>query len=1138
MTQDSLIGKLFGKYRVVEPLGSGGMGMLFKAFQLNLERFVAIKLMLTHLTGAREFLDRFEQEAKSIAALNHPNIVQVYDYDIEDTTAYIVMELIEGQSLSSLLDQYAQGGGRIPLQQCLQVGIQMAQALAYAHQANIIHRDIKPGNIMLRRDGRAILTDFGLAKITTQTSRTREGVTVGTPAYMAPEQAMGQPGDPRSDLYSLGVVLYEMAAGQLPFQAPTPMAIVLKHLQEIPSSPRNLVPDIPTALDRAILRCLEKDPADRYPTAGELLLALQNIQLAPDSSYGSASPVSPWEEAGPTTQPPAPISVIRPPEPALPPQTADFIGREQEMAQYAGQFARRRPVIISGMPGTGKTAVAAALANQVSDPAHTFWHTFHAGESINALIWNLAGYLAWRGQEDLWNTLQSSQPNGTQPPPQVMLDYVCQLLSGKPRSGHTRPDTLPSEIHLLCLDDLHHIAGDPLFDHFAARLEALAAGGAARILIVTERRLPVLEGSQTIVPLEGLSPHDARQLLAQRGVNLSDQQFSSLYAATQGFAQLLVLVVDALCHGADAARLLNRLPDSEKLEDYLIQAVDAGLNEEDRAVMAAIAVLGRFPATRDAISAVLDGQSVRRTINELASRYLIAGQEGEQGREYSLHPLVRRFYYTLLGRRPQQEMHRLAAGFYLREERDPLRAAYHLKQGGDEAAALDQIEQGLVPILNRGQAGTLLEVLDGVALDGAETRAAARARLARGQALAFIGQQAAARAQYEQAGHLLKDQPGTSEVRQLQARLCLGMGELLQNDHPHEAADWLRFGLQVVESEQRLLGAAIHIRLGRVHAILGEMCPAVEHLEIGLNILPPEPSRLLISALGNLGNIYSIQGQSARGWQCYQRVLEMAAQIKDHWLEVDVRLNLGIELYYAGRMREAEAYYQQALKIAQGIGRLEQQLRAHSLLGGVYTRLGQYETAQEHLDICIAEARHHGMDDKLVYALPDLADVLLRQGRAAEAAAMLEEAARLAAETGAGTAEVLPQILRLQALVFLMNDQLPAALDHANQSVALARQVESDVDEGVGLRVRGQAQRALCAWADAADSFNHSLKILENRDPYEAARTRFYWGQMMMVTGERAGSLALLRQASDEFKRLEARRDQEMVESLIQISNG
>jgi serine/threonine protein kinase len=227
-----LINKTLGKYRIVEHVGSGGMAEVYKAYQPSLDRYVAIKVLHSFLADEEDFLARFQREAKIVATLRHPNIVQVYDFDAEDNVYYMVMEFIDGPSLKARLQEMAQEDQRLPSEEAIRIVAAIADALDYAHQRGMVHRDIKPANIMFAQDEQVILTDFGIAKIMNVTGLTVSGAMIGTPAYMAPEQGMGQTGDERADIYSLGVVLYQLVTSHLPFEANTPLGVVFKHIND------------------------------------------------------------------------------------------------------------------------------------------------------------------------------------------------------------------------------------------------------------------------------------------------------------------------------------------------------------------------------------------------------------------------------------------------------------------------------------------------------------------------------------------------------------------------------------------------------------------------------------------------------------------------------------------------------------------------------------------------------------------------------------------------------------------------------------------------------------------------------------------------------------------------------------------
>jgi len=260
-----MIGSSLGPYRIVEPLGRGGMAAVYKAYQPSLDRYVAIKVLPAHLTGEPGFAERFKREARAVAKLEHPHILAVHDYGQEGDLTYIAMRYVEGGTLKDLLGK--------PLELHLIVDLigQIAEALDHAHEHGIIHRDVKPSNVLLDRGNWALLTDFGVARMVEATQQlTGTGVGVGTPAYMSPEQGQGKKVDRRSDVYSLGVVLYEMLTGRVPFEAETPLAVVWKHVNEPLPLPRSINPEIPEAVERVVLKAMAKAPGDRYEKAFEL----------------------------------------------------------------------------------------------------------------------------------------------------------------------------------------------------------------------------------------------------------------------------------------------------------------------------------------------------------------------------------------------------------------------------------------------------------------------------------------------------------------------------------------------------------------------------------------------------------------------------------------------------------------------------------------------------------------------------------------------------------------------------------------------------------------------------------------------------------------------------------------------------
>jgi serine/threonine-protein kinase len=270
---DSLIDTLFdGRYRIQRKLGAGGMADVYLAEDQELGRRIAIKILNSRHGNDDQFIERFRREAKNAAALNHPNIVSIYDRGEAEDTYYIAMEFLDGRTLKELIVSR----GAAPINVAIEYARQILSALRFAHRHGIVHRDIKPHNVLVDGEGRVKVTDFGIARAGTS-QMTETGSIVGTAQYLSPEQAKGGEVDPRSDLYSLGVVLYELLTGKTPFDGETPVEIAMKHLSTAPKPPSKLRPDIPPELDMVVLRALAKNPDERYQSADQMEADLERV---------------------------------------------------------------------------------------------------------------------------------------------------------------------------------------------------------------------------------------------------------------------------------------------------------------------------------------------------------------------------------------------------------------------------------------------------------------------------------------------------------------------------------------------------------------------------------------------------------------------------------------------------------------------------------------------------------------------------------------------------------------------------------------------------------------------------------------------------------------------------------------------
>jgi serine/threonine-protein kinase len=327
------------RYRLIEQIGEGGMATVYRALDMRLGRTVAIKILHPEFARDQPFLQRFQQEAEFAASLGaHPNIVAIFDIGHDGGLPYIVMELIEGRTLKDLIREWAP----FSVDEAFSVGRQVASALDFAHKRGLVHRDIKPQNIMVTGDGAAKVTDFGIAQSVSASQLTRTGMVIGTVHYFSPEQAQGRPAAPASDIYSLGVILYEMLTAHLPFDAENAIGVALKHLHEEPPPPTTYNPELPAGAVVTVMRALEKNPERRYRDAAEFAAALV--------------PPMPSEAAGATTVSPIVPEVI--PEP-----TAVYRAPEPEPTPVVRQIVRE-PVVRRPSPASTETA---------PDPWRTAW---------------------------------------------------------------------------------------------------------------------------------------------------------------------------------------------------------------------------------------------------------------------------------------------------------------------------------------------------------------------------------------------------------------------------------------------------------------------------------------------------------------------------------------------------------------------------------------------------------------------------------------------------------------------------------------------------------------------------------------------------------------------------------------------
>src|SRR5215469_16779514 len=283
----SMINNVVGSYKVLEKIGEGGMGAVYKGVDLMLEREVAIKALRPELARQPDVVERFRAEAVTLAKLNHPNIATLYSFLRQGDDYFMVMEFVRGETLDSVLQQSV----GMQVDRAISLFCQALEGIDHAHKMGIIHRDIKPANMMLTQTGSIKVMDFGIARVLGTARMTRQGSVIGTVEYMSPEQVHGQETDARSDIYSLGVLLYEMLTGRVPFSHPSEYELMKRHVEEQPPPPREIQPAVPAAVESAVLRALAKDPANRFQTAEAMRTALLGGSISAHASSEAATRV-------------------------------------------------------------------------------------------------------------------------------------------------------------------------------------------------------------------------------------------------------------------------------------------------------------------------------------------------------------------------------------------------------------------------------------------------------------------------------------------------------------------------------------------------------------------------------------------------------------------------------------------------------------------------------------------------------------------------------------------------------------------------------------------------------------------------------------------------------------------------------
>jgi serine/threonine protein kinase/tetratricopeptide (TPR) repeat protein len=1128
-----------GKYQLISELGRGGMARVYLAEHPRLQRRVAIKVIREELAQEAEFLARFQEEAQSVAALHHPHIMQIYDFDITDEQqAYMVMEFVDGYSLRDMIWQRPL---HFSLEESLQIVADIGQALGYAHGLGIVHRDVKPANVLVAQNGRIVLADFGLAQLLAQDRSHEVGAVRGTPTYMAPEQGKGEVVDGRADLYALGVILFELVTGQLPFRGTSNAQLIARHINTPPPHPQELNPRVPPWVAQLILRCLAKNPADRFATADELLAnfpagatkPLANVYSAPsppqsnpldatisgahlqDQTTTGEEPVSYPELMAEVRRLQAELSQISangisrpqilPPPFQAPPLLPQFVLHPTSLAQFVEQVWHGPGRIwgVHGLAAVGKTSAVAYVAHQLKPHLAdgVLWVNLSTGTPESGLVSIAAAF----GQTEAISQM---------PDLAAKADFVRQLLANK-------------QI-LLVLDQVEE--SEPL--------PWLLPNGADNRVVVATRNLKLLQNlgaeMMEIVPFGPPQTHlflshvlgEARVLAEATAVAHLHQLVGGLPLALSivaGYLQESEELTFAEYNGIlqDEQTRLDNLTDWEDDNRNVSASFELSYRSLPAPIQEVLQVLALFEGgvfTSEAVAAVVNQPlpKVKMALGRLYTLSLIGKNKQEQ---YTINPLLRLFASQKLGGQRPSYTARFVAYYTAFSQQNQgmdefkqldgewlnVRAALHMANGSEDKTAVVHLCLALTH-----QALGVMGYWGGRGLWGE-----ARHWLAQATTVAAVhfspevqailltrwGSFAARQGEVEEALALLQRAQAAWAAVDPTASLAFGRWHqaftydalaqaLLQRDR-HEA-------LRALEKASEMLTAAttaeatpelgyVQIQQAEIVARLGQFDVAITRLHHALSQLPHFPTSAKAKAYSLLGVIALMQGEMPQSRQYFNQALAVADILGDvHRLAI-LWLNKGHLEQKAGQLRLAHQFFSKALLLFEQMGDSHHTSGTRLNLGQLQRMLGDATAAQAQFEAAWQLAQQKQLLEVEALACSNLAEMAVLTGDVSAAETHLARAQVVCEQLNLFS--LRPTLARTAAEVTLRGGAATAALAQMEHALQLATNSHDTAEQGAIWRLKGQALAHLHHIDQALEAYEQALDLLAD-NPYESALTQ------------------------------------------------